>query len=213
LSMQVKLLRVIQEKRVRPVGSTRETPIDVRIISATHQNLTRRVEEGLFRQDLYYRLNVIELNMPALRDRPTDIPELTRHLLENIAGNYQQPVPKIEREALDTLKNYSFPGNVRELENILERAFTMCEENLIRREDLGELSGISSTTCGPPQGGHRSPGENLEDYLARVEREVLQEALEASRWNKTAAAKQLGISFRSLRYRLSKLGFDSGEEA
>jgi len=213
LSMQVKLLRVIQEKRVRPVGATREAPIDVRIISATHQNLARRVEEGLFRQDLYYRLNVIELNMPPLRERPEDIPELTQHLLESIARNYQQPVPKIESAALKALQNYGFPGNVRELENILERAFALCEENTIRREDLGELNGATAINCGPIRSSQRPPEENLEDYLARVEREALQEALEASRWNKTAAAKRLGISFRSLRYRLSKLGFDSSEES
>lgn len=213
LSMQVKLLRVIQEKSVRPVGATREAPIDVRIISATHQNLAQRVEEGLFRQDLYYRLNVIELSMPPLRQRPEDIPELTQHLLESIAASYQQPVPRIEASALETLKNYSFPGNVRELENILERAFALCEKGTIRREDLGELSGATATSCGPVPGSQRPPEENLEDYLARVEREALQEALEASRWNKTAAAKRLGISFRSLRYRLSKLGFDNSEES
>ena len=213
LSMQVKLLRVIQEKSVRPVGATREVPVDVRVISATHQNLARRVEEGLFRQDLYYRLNVIELAMPPLRERAEDIPELTAHLLESIARNYQQPVPKIQADALEALQNYSFPGNVRELENILERAFALCEQNTIRREDLGELTGAVATSCDTAQPTQRPAEENLEDYLARLEREALQEALEATRWNKTAAAKRLGISFRSLRYRLSKLGFDNSEES
>ncbi len=213
LSMQVKLLRVIQEKKVRPVGATREVPVDVRIISATHQNLAARVEEGLFRQDLYYRLNVIELTMPALRERPEDIPELTRHLLEAIARNYQQPVPRIEPEALDALQHHRFPGNVRELENILERAFALCEDGVIRREDLGPLGGgaspqplSASVGCGPAE------GESLDDFLARIERQVLEEALTACRWNRTAAARKLGISFRSLRYRLAKLGLDGKEE-
>jgi two-component system response regulator PilR (NtrC family) len=208
LSMQVKLLRVIQEKKVRPVGATRELPVDVRIISATHQNLAARVEEGLFRQDLYYRLNVIELTMPALRQRPEDIPELTRHLLRSIAGNYQQPVPRIEPEALEALQRYRFPGNVRELENILERAFALCEGNTIRREDLGNLDAADRGLPAVPADAAcaRRSDESLDDYLARIEREILEEALVASRWNKTAAAKRLGISFRSLRYRLSKLG-------
>jgi len=211
LSMQVKLLRVIQEKKVRPVGFTREVPVDVRIISATHQNLAGRVEEGLFRQDLYYRLNVIELTMPPLRERPEDIPELIRHLLDTIARNYQQPAPDVEEDALEALKEYGFPGNVRELENILERAFALCEGGIIRREDLGPLAegGILPTATAPCT---RLPDENLDDYLARIEREVLEEALAACRWNKTAAAKRLGISFRSLRYRLSKLGLDQQEE-
>ncbi len=211
LSMQVKLLRAIQEKKVRPVGATRELPVDVRIISATHQNLAARVEEGLFRQDLYYRLNVIELTMPSLRERPEDIPELTGHLLRSIASNYQQPVPRIERAALKALQQYSFPGNVRELENILERAFALCEGDSIRREDLGPLSAAQpavAANAGQQPGCAPRPDENLDDFLARIERDVLEEALVASRWNKTAAAKRLGISFRSLRYRLSKLGLD-----
>jgi len=212
LSMQVKLLRVIQEKKVRPVGSTQEVPVDVRIISATHQNLAARVEERLFRQDLYYRLNVIELTMPSLRERPEDIPELIQHLLGSIARNYQQPPPRIEADALQALQGYSFPGNVRELENILERAFTLCEEGIIRREDLGSLSEASIPATATTGSCARGPGENLEDYLARIEREALEEALVTCRWNKTATAKRLGISFRSLRYRLSKLGLDQQEK-
>jgi two-component system response regulator PilR (NtrC family) len=151
--------------------------------------------------------------MPPLRQRPEDIPELTQHLLESIAASYQQPVPTIDDEALEALKHYRFPGNVRELENILERAFALCEKGTIRRADLGELSGAAPTNDGSAPVSQRPPEENLEDYLARVEREALQEALEASRWNKTAAAKRLGISFRSLRYRLSKLGLDNSEES
>ncbi len=216
LSMQVKLLRVIQEKKVRPVGATREVPVDVRIISATHQNLAARVEEGLFRQDLYYRLNVIELTMPALRERPEDIPELTHHLLESIARNYQQETPRIEPEALEALQHYPFPGNVRELENILERAFALCEEGVIRRDDLGLLEGAVAgrdTPAGAAGGCRRQPNEGLEAFLARVERQALREALDACRWNRTAAAKELGISFRSLRYRLAKLGMEEPDEA
>ena len=209
LSMQVKLLRVIQEKLVRPVGATREVRTDVRIVSATHQNLAQRVQDGEFRQDLFYRLNVIELNMPSLRKRPEDIPELIDHLLDNIASNYQQPAPGLHKDALAALKKYSFPGNVRELENILERAFALCENSIITLEDLGTLQ--------EPKGKCsdsivRLDGENLEDYLARIERDILLQALEESRWNKTSAAGRLGISFRSLRYRLSKLGIDNKDE-
>ena len=206
LSMQVKLLRVIQEKLVRPVGATKERRTDVRIVSATHQNLAQRVQDGEFRQDLYYRLNVIELSMPALRERPEDIPDLVEHLLKNIAGNYQQPVPALQDEALAALKNYPFPGNVRELENILERAFALCENEIITLDDLGLLN--------TPQGNGaetktRLAGETLEDYLARIERDILLQALKETRWNKTSAAGKLGISFRSFRYRLSKLGIDN----
>ncbi|WP_457665111.1 sigma-54-dependent transcriptional regulator [Thiolapillus sp.] len=209
LSMQVKLLRVIQEKLVRPVGATREVRTDVRIVSATHQNLAQRVQDGEFRQDLFYRLNVIELNMPSLRKRPEDIPELIDHLLGNIASNYQQPAPGLQKKALAALKNYSFPGNVRELENILERAFALCENSVITLEDLGPLKEPAGQCASGPA---RRDGENLEDYLARIERDILLQALEESRWNKTSAAGRLGISFRSLRYRLSKLGIDNKDD-
>ncbi len=210
LSMQVKLLRVIQEKLVRPVGGTREIPTDVRIISATHQNLAQRVQDGQFRQDLYYRLNVIELNMPSLRERMEDIPDLVQHLLSNIAGNYQQPLPHLQDKALQALKQYSFPGNVRELENILERAFALCEDNTITLEDLGALE--TSTNNNLNEAVVRLPHESLEDFLSRIERDILMQALEASRWNKTAAANMLGISFRSFRYRLSKLGIGNDRD-
>jgi two-component system response regulator PilR (NtrC family) len=204
LSMQVKLLRVIQEKMVRPVGATGEVRIDVRIISATHQNLAQRVQEGGFRQDLYYRLNVIELHMPSLRERPEDIPGLTRHLLEAIASNYQQPVPELQKEALDALRRHDFPGNVRELENILERAFALCDNGIITLDDLGMLD-LSANMDNGETGQSRMPGENLEDYLARIEKEILLKALEEAGGNKTSAAARLGISFRSFRYRLGKL--------
>ncbi|BAO45276.1 sigma-54-dependent transcriptional regulator [Thiolapillus brandeum] len=205
LSMQVKLLRVIQEKMVRPVGATEELPINVRIISATHQNLAQRVQEEAFRQDLYYRLNVIELHMPSLRERPEDIPGLTQHLLENIASNYQQPVPELQPAALDALQHHPFPGNVRELENILERAFALCDDGIITLDDLGMLDLSVSPETGKA-GQARLPGENLEDYLARIEKDILLEALEETGGNKTSAASRLGISFRSFRYRLGKLG-------
>ena len=209
LSMQVKLLRVIQEKLVRPVGATKELRTDVRIISATHQNLAQRVQDGEFRQDLYYRLNVIELSMPTLRERPEDIPDLIGHLLENIASNYRQPVPALQDEALQALKNYPFPGNVRELENILERAFALCENEIITLEDLGLLNAPEAFGT---EAETRLAGESLEDYLARIERGILLQALKEAHWNKTSAAGKLGISFRSFRYRLSKLGIDNQEE-
>jgi len=211
LSMQVKLLRVIQEKMVRPVGATEETRIDVRIISATHQNLAQKVQEGEFRQDLYYRLNVIELHMPALRERAEDIPELVRHLLDNIASNYQQAVPKLEQEAMDALRAHHFPGNVRELENILERAFALCENGVITLDDLGILEFSGSREQGEAL-QDRLPGESLEDYLARVEKDILLKALDEAGGNKTSAANRLGISFRSFRYRLNKLGIGGKDE-
>ncbi len=208
LSMQVKLLRVIQEKLVRPVGDTRELRTDIRIISATHQNLAQCVQDGQFRQDLYYRLNVIELGMPALHEHPEDIPDLVEHLLKNIAGNYQQPIPALQNQALEALKNHSFPGNVRELENILERAFALCENEIITLEDLGLINALQHDGA---KAKIRLAGESLEDYLARIERNILLQALEETHWNKTSAAGKLGISFRSFRYRLSKLGIDNKE--
>ena len=211
LSLQVKLLRVIQEKSVRPVGATREIPVDVRIISATHHNLSQRVEEGLFRQDLYFRLNVINLAMPPLRERVQDIPELITHLLANIARSYQQPPPEIDQEAVQLLQRYHFPGNVRELENILERAVALCEDNRIRVTDLGQLQ-ESPTPTTAKEIPRVLPHENLDDYLNRIERQVLTEVLESVRWNKTAAAKQLGITFRSLRYRIAKLNLEGNRE-
>lgn len=208
LSLQVKLLRVIQEKVLRPVGSAGEIRTDVRIISATHKDLQALVQKGGFRQDLYYRLNVIELPMPPLRERPEDTAELIGFLLERIATGYGQNCPEISEQAIDMLQQHPFPGNVRELENILERAFALCEDNIIREEDLGmdqqsQLRG--GTTDNQPQ-----VGEGLEEYLSRIEADILNKTLEATRWNRTAAAKKLGISFRALRYRLSKLGL--GEE-
>jgi len=210
LAMQVKLLRVIQEKKVRRVGDTVEENLDVRIISATHRNLSEQVEAGAFRQDLFYRLSVIELRMPALREVPEDIPLLVEQLLARLAKQAGQPVATIGEDAMLALRRYDFPGNVRELENILERALALCSNNTLHESDLyltqatprGEKSG------GSADGSLGTRGLPLHDFLDQVEREVITKALEATRYNKTAAAKLLGITFRSLRYRLDRLGID-----
>ncbi len=205
LAMQVKLLRTIQEKIVRKVGETQEEPIDVRIISATHQALSNLVESGKFRQDLYYRLNVIELKMPALREMRGDIPLIAQAILERLAKQSGTPLPVVNPEALTELSDYSFPGNVRELENILERALALCSDHKIGRDDL-----YLSLPEAALDEGSREPGSKwpLQDYLDRTEREAIQEALEKTRFNKTAAAKLLGITFRALRYRLERLGIE-----
>ena len=202
LPMQVKLLRAIQEKKVRRVGATQEDPVDVRIISATHQKLGQMVESGRFRQDLYYRLNVIELNMPSLRERPEDISPLAQALLSKLA---QGRSVRLDAEALRLLKSYAFPGNVRELENILERALAMAEGDAIRADDLN----LAPAPVFQPAAGNPDvlPG-NLQDYLDKVERDTLIKALEQTRHNKTAAARLLGVTFRSLRYRLERLGIE-----
>jgi len=209
LAMQVKLLRVIQEKKVRPVGDTKEEPIDVRIISATHRSLADQVEAGQFRQDLFYRLNVIELKMPALRDIPEDIPLMVEQVLARLSSQSGNPTPQITDEAMLALRRYDFPGNVRELENILERALALCSNNTITETDL-YLTQVSAKdkASAPLDGSLGTRGLALHDFLDQVEREAIMKALEATRFNKTAAAKLLGITFRSLRYRLDRLGID-----
>jgi two-component system response regulator PilR (NtrC family) len=209
LAMQVKLLRVIQEKKVRPVGDTKEEPIDVRIISATHRSLADQVEAGQFRQDLFYRLNVIELKMPALRDIPEDIPLMVEQVLARLSTQSGNEPPKITDEAMLALRRYDFPGNVRELENILERALALCSNNTITEADL-YLTQVSSKdkATAPLDGSLGTRGLPLHDFLDQIEREAITKALEATRFNKTAAAKLLGITFRSLRYRLDRLGID-----
>lgn len=204
LHMQVKLLRAIQEKSIRPVGSDVELPIDVRILSATHKNLGRLVEAGQFRQDLFYRINVIELALPSLNQRKEDIPQLSQHILQKLAKTFNETAKQLTDEAMDALIQYPFPGNVRELENILERASTLCESKKIQKEDL-QL--IDSRTIAPPVQSN-DEGAPLEDYLGSLEKEAIVNALEKTRWNKTAAAKELGITFRALRYRLKKLDLD-----
>ena len=199
LAMQVKLLRVIQEKKVRRVGATDEETIDVRILSATHHDLARRVQEGKFRQDLYYRLNVIALQMPALREMREDVPQIANRLLERLRGDSKA---QFSKEALKALVAYDFPGNVRELENIIERAVALCTDGVITPDDL-QLSPLESgsTTQKATEGG-KYP---LTDYLDRVEREAILDALAETNFNRTAAAKILGVTFRALRYRMERL--------
>ena len=202
LPMQVKLLRVIQEKKVRKVGATQEEPVNVRIISATHQMLGECVEAGKFRHDLYYRLNVIELRMPALREMREDILQFVGPLLDKLARNANSRKPEVDPEALEALKLYDFPGNVRELENVLERAMALCSDGKITAEDL-QLTPEHLLGQAPALGGDsKAP---LQDYLDRVEKEAIVEALEKTRYNRTAAAKLLGITFRSMRYRMVRL--------
>ena len=201
LPMQVKLLRAIQEKKVRRVGAAQEEPVDVRIISATHQKLAQMVESGRFRQDLYYRLNVIELNMPSLRERPEDIVPLAGALLARLA---QGRAIRLATEALKQLRDYAFPGNVRELENILERALALAEGDVLHAHDLN----LAPAPAFQAPGDLGAPPNNLQDYLDKVEREALVKALEQTRHNKTAAARLLGVTFRSLRYRLERLGIE-----
>jgi len=200
--MQVKLLRAIQEKTIRPIGSTREIPIDVRILSATHADLKRLTEAGKFRQDLFYRINVIELKVPPLRERREDIPVLVNFLLEKIMTGKEYK-PRLSESAMQELLTYNYPGNVRELENILERASTLCEGGVIEAEDL-QLPRMEETITEKKE--EKKTG--LDDYLVDIEKQTILETLEKTRWNRTAAAKQLGISLRALRYRLEKLGLD-----
>ena len=205
MAMQVKLLRAIQEKAIRPIGSTQEVAVDVRILCATHKDLALEVHEGRFRQDLYYRLNVIELSVPALCQRRTDIPSLVSHIVQRLAKSTGQPVAQLQPEALHALQNYAFPGNVRELENILERAYTLCEAGVIRTQDLSLPETAASTPLPPTAFANV---QNLEEHLESIERTLITQALEETRWNRTAAAQRLGLTFRSLRYRLKKLGLD-----
>lgn len=208
LHMQVKLLRVIQQKTVRPVGESKEFPVDVRILSATHKNLANMVSEGKFREDLYYRVNVIEMRVPPLRERGDDITELTESILKRQSKQLGFML-RVTPAALDALEQYHFPGNVRELENILERAATLCSQNTI---DVGDLQLRSKTSVASDQTVNVTnevlPGEALGDALEDIERDAIMKALEQTRYNKTKAAALLGMSFRSLRYRIKKLGLE-----
>lgn len=201
LSMQVKLLRAIQEKRVRKVGAPGEDPVDVRMICATHQNLTALVEAGKFRQDLYFRLNVIELKMPALKECREDIPALADSMLARM-GEAEGAAPRLSQAARTELAAYDFPGNVRELENILERAVALCAGDEIQP---GDLRLTPARQAGEAASGGKSP---LPDYLDRIEREAILEALDKTRFNRTAAARLLGVTFRALRYRMERLGIN-----
>ncbi len=205
LPMQVKLLRAIQEKAVRAVGGAKEVVVDVRILCATHKDLASEVAAGRFRQDLYYRLNVIELRVPPLRERREDIAQLAEVMLRRLAQECGETPARLQPDALAKLQSYRFPGNVRELENMLERAYTLCEGEEIKPSDLR-----LSDAPGMPENGEASLAQidNLEDHLEEVERKLSMQALEETRWNRTAAAQRLGLSFRSMRYRLKKLGLD-----
>lgn len=200
--MQVKLLRAIQEKTIRAIGSQQELPVDVRILSATHKDLAALVEEGKFRQDLFYRINVIELHIDPLRDRREDISLLITKILEKLTQAETGRKPVLGDDALAALNDYPFPGNIRELENILERAMTLCDGNVITEKDL-QLPAAKQQGEAMLQ---EKKGAALDSYLVDIERQTILEALEKTRWNRTAAAKLLGISLRALRYRLEKLG-------
>ena len=226
IAVQVKLLRVIQEKSIRPVGAASETPTDVRLISATHKSLADEVRAGRFRDDLYYRINVIGIEVPALRDRPGDIRELAEHLLMKMASEHDLPVKQLDASAYEALVNHGFPGNVRELENILARASALTTADTINAENLEfealRASPSPTPTAASPTTTVETPSVSeqpvsfglddvegdLETFLIEIEKQILEDALLQNRWNKTATAKALGISFRSLRYRLKKLGLD-----
>jgi len=217
LNMQVKLLRAIQEKSVRAIGAEKETKVDVRILSATHKDLQKEVDAGRFRQDLFYRINVIQLDVPPLRERGDDILILAEHFLENLAQEWHVDTPQLSPAARDALRHYNFPGNVRELENILERAVTLSDDNRIDPPHLRLGEGDASVELPPvlpPENERplRQANEPLENYLQRIEKDMILKALDETRWNRTAAAKRLGMTFRSLRYRLQKLGLDTGSD-
>jgi two-component system, NtrC family, response regulator PilR len=211
LSMQVRLLRALQERAVRPVGAEREVPVDVRVISATHQDLAVRVRDGRFREDLYYRINVIALRVPALRERREDLPALAAHLLGRIAPGAGVT---LEAEALAALGRYDFPGNVRELENILERAAALCEGGRIVAHDIVLPDAMAPAHASVPAKAAvadqpaSGSGDSLDSALESVERERILAALQGTRWNRTAAAARLGVTLRALRYRMHKLGLD-----
>ena len=212
LHMQVKLLRLLQEKTVRPVGQAREDTVDVRVLSATHKNLADLVAQGLFREDLYYRINVIELRVPALRERISDIREIAEAILQRLARRTNADIPQLSADAVRTLEGYPFPGNVRELENVLERAVTLTTGGLITPEHIrlrasarpAAAEVTAATVAAAPAQGSTALGSQLES----IERDAIIKALEKTRYNKTAAAKLLGMSFRALRYRIKKLGIE-----
>ena len=223
LATQVKLLRVLQEKAVRPVGSDSEISVDVRLISATHKRLTQEVSLGRFRDDLFYRINVIDIEVPSLRDRVEDIPELAQHLLEKVADDNEDEVKTLSDLAMEKLRHADYPGNVRQLENTLARAVAMAEGSIIEADDLENMAPAQPTnvqaTAVSENKVQTAPSleaatslatvaGDLEGHMESIEREILKNAMTEYRWNKTAAAKGLGVSFRSLRYRLKKLGLD-----
>ncbi len=213
LSMQVKLLRTLQEKSIRPIGSEKEELVDVRIICATHKNLQKEVEEKRFRSDLFYRLNVININVAPLRERKEDLPLLIDYLISKINDEHGLSI-KITQAAIKKLESYHFPGNIRELDNILERAATLCDNNTIDQQDLSleqtqfKEEPLASSSQAQSHINEFNYNETIDDYLNAIEKNIIVDALEKNRWNRTNTAKSLGISFRSLRYRLKKLGLD-----
>ncbi|MBP7954085.1 MAG: sigma-54-dependent Fis family transcriptional regulator [Nitrosomonas sp.] len=216
LAMQVKLLRVIQEKQVRRVGDTQEKGIDVRIISATHKKLSQCVESGQFRQDLYYRLNVIELGMPALREMREDIPVIAEKIIAKLCREASRPPCQLRNEAIELLMYYDYPGNVRELENILERTLALCSDIEIGRKELqmpekfkAPIKTETSKIEIHPPPLLVEEGLPLQDFLDKLEKDSIERALEQNRYNRTKAAKVLGITVRSLRYRMERLGLNS----
>ena len=208
LHMQVKLLRVVQEKTVRPVGESQEEKVDVRILSATHKSLAELVAQGQFREDLFYRINVIELHVPSLRERPEDIPDIARTVLTRLGKRMSGPAPRISDDALAQLAAYPFPGNVRELENVLERALTLCLGGMITAEHIKPRTPARAPAPSLAPVEPSNAAGALGDHLEDVERNAILQALEKTRYNKTAAAKLLGMSFRALRYRIKKLGIE-----
>lgn len=232
LPMQVKLLRAIQEKKIRAIGSQQEISVDIRLLSATHKDLQQLVQQGQFRQDLYYRLHVIEVNQPPLRQRGQDVLLLTNHFIHQIATEWGIPAPKLSEGAKNALLQYHFPGNVRELHNILERALTLSDGPEIQPESLQlkgqahtETSLVEAPMLQPSQPSSIEPAltteepvpailpkEGLESYLENIEKKLILQALDSSFWNRTVAAKKLGMSFRSLRYRLKKFGLDTDQD-
>lgn len=205
LTMQVKLLRAIQENVVRPVGSEKEESVDVRILSASHKDLHTEVLEQNFREDLFYRLDVINLHVPPLRERQDDVILLAEHIMKRLCQSLGIEDVTIDPKAKQALSQYHYPGNIRELENILQRALTLMEGQTIQIKDLSLKPSTIEHTNEPLT---MQPGQTLEEYLEDIERNILTQTLEQCRWNKTAAAEQLGMSFRSIRYRLKKLNID-----
>ncbi len=215
LAMQVKLLRAIQEKKIRPVGSQKEMPVDVRLLSATHKNLYDLVQQEHFRQDLYYRINVIQLDVPPLRERTEDIPNLAKSILEKLCRNWEIPTITLLPDTIKKLQAYGFPGNVRELENILERALTLCDSEQITADQLHLPDHISSSQAldqPTSQTAGFDGSTSLEEHLNDIEKTIILDTLEKNRWNRTQAAKHLGMTMRSLRYRLEKLGIKDDKE-
>jgi len=211
LHLQVKLLRAIQEKRVRPVGATEEIPVDVRILSATHKDLKALVAEGRFRQDLYYRINVIELRVPPLRERREDIPLLAERILARLSGEMGLETLRLTPGAIEALRRYPFPGNVRELENVLERAAALCDKDTIDAADLDLPRTETNTTAAAALPIPDGPF-SLEDYLDDIARRTILDTLEQTRWNRSKAARRLGMTLRQLQYRLQKWGLDGGDD-